>query len=364
MLPRHLLEKPYQRGAAGRDVGPGHRSREGFAGLGPFRFKEHVPGQRIVLERNPFYWKTDREGKPLPYLDRLVFVLRAERGRAGRAVPVGRGRHHHAFERHEFRRPPARSGPAQLRALRPRSRARLHVSLLQSEPPGEKASAATCATAVVVPPAAVPAGGFARDRPRGHRSPRLSRTGHAALGARPSREQAVGESIAAAAARVRSSGRASCFGKPDSVEGRRHAGRQGQSARRVQRRHQHGEYGTDSDRDDHPGRPEAAGDARERRDARTARPHRSAPDDARVRGVRARPGRRRCRSEQRDERLALERQHAPVEPWAEAARDAVGSRNRRVDAPPVDDPRCRAPRSACTIGCRSSSRRTCRSSAS
>ena len=34
-----------------------------------------MPGQRIVLERNPFYWKADRAGNQLPYLDRLVFIF-------------------------------------------------------------------------------------------------------------------------------------------------------------------------------------------------------------------------------------------------------------------------------------------------
>jgi peptide/nickel transport system substrate-binding protein len=74
ILPRHLLEQPYREGRLSAMWGLG-TAAEGFAGLGPFRFKEHVPGQRIVLERNPFYWKRDREGKPLPYLDRLVFVF-------------------------------------------------------------------------------------------------------------------------------------------------------------------------------------------------------------------------------------------------------------------------------------------------
>ena len=44
-----------------------------FAGLGPFRLKEYVPGQRVVLERNPYYWKADRAGTRLPYLDQVVF---------------------------------------------------------------------------------------------------------------------------------------------------------------------------------------------------------------------------------------------------------------------------------------------------
>lgn len=46
-----------------------------FAGLGPFRLKEYVPGQRIVLERNPYYWKADREGRRLPYVDELAFLF-------------------------------------------------------------------------------------------------------------------------------------------------------------------------------------------------------------------------------------------------------------------------------------------------
>ncbi len=74
MLPRHLLEQPYREGRLPAMWGLGTVA-EGIAGLGPFRFKEHVPGQRIVLERNPFYWKRDREGTALPYLDRLVFIV-------------------------------------------------------------------------------------------------------------------------------------------------------------------------------------------------------------------------------------------------------------------------------------------------
>jgi peptide/nickel transport system substrate-binding protein len=47
----------------------GHISQawpEDTPGAGPFRFKQHLTGQRLILERNPYYWK-----KPLPYLDRL-----------------------------------------------------------------------------------------------------------------------------------------------------------------------------------------------------------------------------------------------------------------------------------------------------
>src|SRR6202022_3003662 len=44
-------------------------------GLGPFRVKQYLPGQRILLERNPYYWKADRDNHRLPYLDELVFLF-------------------------------------------------------------------------------------------------------------------------------------------------------------------------------------------------------------------------------------------------------------------------------------------------
>jgi len=74
MLPRRLLERPYKEGRLAQAWSLGTPA-PAFAGLGPFRFKEHVPGQRIDLERNPFYWKADRAGQQLPYLDRIVFMF-------------------------------------------------------------------------------------------------------------------------------------------------------------------------------------------------------------------------------------------------------------------------------------------------
>ncbi len=35
---------------------------------------EYVPGQKLVCERNPYYWKTDPDGKQLPYTDRWVIT--------------------------------------------------------------------------------------------------------------------------------------------------------------------------------------------------------------------------------------------------------------------------------------------------
>ncbi len=73
ILPRHLLEQAYKKGALAQAwnllAAPGE-----IAGLGPFRLKQYTPGQLLILERNPFYWKSDTAGNRLPYLDELVFL--------------------------------------------------------------------------------------------------------------------------------------------------------------------------------------------------------------------------------------------------------------------------------------------------
>jgi len=74
ILPRHLLEKAQEEGRLAAAWGLATPPAE-MAGLGPFRLKSYVPGERIVLERNPHYWKVDTAGRTLPYLDELVFLL-------------------------------------------------------------------------------------------------------------------------------------------------------------------------------------------------------------------------------------------------------------------------------------------------
>jgi len=74
ILPKHILEKPYREGRLVQ-TWPVNTPPAEIVGLGPFRVKEYVPGQRIVLERNPYYWKADRENHRLPYLDSLVFLF-------------------------------------------------------------------------------------------------------------------------------------------------------------------------------------------------------------------------------------------------------------------------------------------------
>jgi peptide/nickel transport system substrate-binding protein len=74
MLPKHLLEKPYLEKHFDQAWSLNAAPSE-MAGLGPFRVKQYVPGQQVVLERNPFYWKVDRDHHRLPYMDELVFLF-------------------------------------------------------------------------------------------------------------------------------------------------------------------------------------------------------------------------------------------------------------------------------------------------
>ena len=74
ILPRHLLEAPYKDGKLAQAWTLG-TSPQQIAGLGPFRLKEYVAGQHLTLERNPYYWKADREKHRLPYLDEITFLF-------------------------------------------------------------------------------------------------------------------------------------------------------------------------------------------------------------------------------------------------------------------------------------------------
>jgi len=41
-------------------------------GTGPFKLKEWIPGDRVIMERFEEYWETGEDGKSLPYLDEVV----------------------------------------------------------------------------------------------------------------------------------------------------------------------------------------------------------------------------------------------------------------------------------------------------
>lgn len=78
MLPKSRLLKANQAGTLPAAWGPATPAQE-IVGLGPFRLKEYQRGVRIVFERNPYYWKKDKAGQTLPYLDTLTFLVIPDR---------------------------------------------------------------------------------------------------------------------------------------------------------------------------------------------------------------------------------------------------------------------------------------------
>ncbi len=75
ILPKHILEGAVKAGKFsstwGVDTPPSK-----IIGTGPFMLTEFKPGERLSYVKNPIYWQKDKEGKQLPYIDKVVkFVV-------------------------------------------------------------------------------------------------------------------------------------------------------------------------------------------------------------------------------------------------------------------------------------------------
>ena len=76
IAPKHIFQPAVSRG---REYFEGFLSTntnpKEFVTSGAFRLKEYVPAQRVVFERNPNYYEINKDGKKLPYLDKLVYLI-------------------------------------------------------------------------------------------------------------------------------------------------------------------------------------------------------------------------------------------------------------------------------------------------
>ena len=54
-------------------------SKKEMAVLGPFMVADYKPGTTVLLKRNPNYWKTDAQGRKLPYLDSISLDIQPNR---------------------------------------------------------------------------------------------------------------------------------------------------------------------------------------------------------------------------------------------------------------------------------------------
>jgi peptide/nickel transport system substrate-binding protein len=56
-----------------------HSGKKEMAVLGPFMVADYKPGAMLLLKRNPNYWKTDTQGRKLPYLDSIRLDIQPNR---------------------------------------------------------------------------------------------------------------------------------------------------------------------------------------------------------------------------------------------------------------------------------------------
>jgi peptide/nickel transport system substrate-binding protein len=74
ILPKHKLEAALKAGTMA-SAWNSRTAPADLAGTGPFVLREYQPGQRLIYERNPHYWRKGPDGGPLPYADRLVLEV-------------------------------------------------------------------------------------------------------------------------------------------------------------------------------------------------------------------------------------------------------------------------------------------------
>ena len=74
ILPRHKYAAAARQGKFSSSLGVDSKP-EDICGSGPYRLKRYLAGERLELERNPFYWKKDSRGIRLPYLDSLTMLV-------------------------------------------------------------------------------------------------------------------------------------------------------------------------------------------------------------------------------------------------------------------------------------------------
>ena len=83
IMPKHILEETVTtKGTDGQlkylstwDTGTDPRT---IIGSGPYRFKQFMPGERLVFERNPHYWAKGPNGESLPRIEEMVWPVVAD----------------------------------------------------------------------------------------------------------------------------------------------------------------------------------------------------------------------------------------------------------------------------------------------
>jgi peptide/nickel transport system substrate-binding protein len=79
IAPRHKLEGAFKSGQPNatqfNSAWGVNANVKDFVSCGPWVLISYVPGQRLIYARNPHYWKKDKQGRQLPYLERYVSLI-------------------------------------------------------------------------------------------------------------------------------------------------------------------------------------------------------------------------------------------------------------------------------------------------
>ncbi|HXH03023.1 MAG TPA: ABC transporter substrate-binding protein [Candidatus Competibacteraceae bacterium] len=77
ILPRHRLQPAFAAGTLLEQwtTQTALREPQAIVGSGPYRLLSYRPGERLVLTPNPHYWRGDRQGQRLPYIDFLIIRI-------------------------------------------------------------------------------------------------------------------------------------------------------------------------------------------------------------------------------------------------------------------------------------------------
>ncbi|OAA31300.1 ABC transporter substrate-binding protein [Kosmotoga arenicorallina S304] len=73
ILPKHVMEEAVDNGTFSETWTVADLDK--IVGMGPFLPVEYTEGVRVVLERNPNYYRVDKNGNKLPYLDKIVYLI-------------------------------------------------------------------------------------------------------------------------------------------------------------------------------------------------------------------------------------------------------------------------------------------------
>ncbi|TDX35968.1 peptide/nickel transport system substrate-binding protein [Halanaerobium congolense] len=74
IIPKHKLNEAWEKGEFNNSWGINTDPAE-IVGTGPFKLVDYKNGERVVMEKNNYYWRQDPNGKTLPYINRWIRVI-------------------------------------------------------------------------------------------------------------------------------------------------------------------------------------------------------------------------------------------------------------------------------------------------